>query len=280
MSEIKKGEAVAALAEVSLVTREVLDDGTPAISLHRLVQEVVRQRLGKRVRVIAEITTKLVADAFPAPVNDVRNWPACRRLETHAAAVLTFPSETSKAAQETTLPLPKYRLLLVGRMRVQFAYAVYLDLRAAYGEAEPLMRRALALAERIFGPDHHFVAVCLNKLARLLGKTNRFAEAEPLMRRALAISEKNSGPDHHDVTEPLNNLAALLQATDRLSEAEPLIRRSLAISEKSLSPDDPEHAIESCGLAAQLWKRGRVPNPSVWCARGGNRRALLWTKSS
>ena len=47
MPEIEKGEAVAALAEVSLVTRETLDDGSPAISVHRLVQEVMRRRLGE-----------------------------------------------------------------------------------------------------------------------------------------------------------------------------------------------------------------------------------------
>ena len=44
MPEIEKGEAVAALAEVSLVTRETLDDGSPAISVHRLVQEVMRRQ--------------------------------------------------------------------------------------------------------------------------------------------------------------------------------------------------------------------------------------------
>src|SRR5262249_32359186 len=60
MREIAKGEAVAALAEVSLVTREILDDGSPAISLHRLVQEVVRRRLGEGAASIAALATRLV----------------------------------------------------------------------------------------------------------------------------------------------------------------------------------------------------------------------------
>ena len=45
MSEIERGEAVAALQEVSLVTLETLDDGSAGISVHRLVQEVMRGRL-------------------------------------------------------------------------------------------------------------------------------------------------------------------------------------------------------------------------------------------
>ena len=66
-------------------------------------------------------------------------------------------------------------------------------------EAEPLMRRALAIDEKSFGPDHPDVAIGLNNLAQLLQATNRLAEAEPLMRRALAICEKSFGPDHPEV---------------------------------------------------------------------------------
>jgi tetratricopeptide (TPR) repeat protein len=96
-------------------------------------------------------------------------------------------------------------------------------------EAEPLMRRALAISEKSFGPDHPNVATSLNNLTGLLGATNRLAEAEPLYRRALAIDEKSFGPDHPEVATNLNNLAGLLQDTNRLNEAEPLTRRAVAI---------------------------------------------------
>ena len=77
------------------------------------------------------------------------------------------------------------------------------------------MRRALAIDERSYGPDHPNVAIRLNNLAELLQATNRMAEAEPLYRRALAIAERSYGPDHPDVATDLNNLALLLQATNR-----------------------------------------------------------------
>jgi len=48
------------------------------------------------------------------------------------------------------------------------------------GEAEPLMRRTLAIHERSLGPEHPDVATGLNNLAQLLEATNRMAEAEPL----------------------------------------------------------------------------------------------------
>ena len=65
--------------------------------------------------------------------------------------------------------------------------------KASYKEAEPLMRRALAIDENSYGAEHPDVAIDLNNLAQLLQATNRLGEAEPLMRRALAIDERATG---------------------------------------------------------------------------------------
>ena len=125
-------------------------------------------------------------------------------------------------------------------------------------EAEPLMRRALAIDEKSFGPEHPNVAIRLNNLAQLLQATNRLAEAEPLMRRALAIDEKSFGPEHPNVARDLNNLAQLLQDTNRLAEAEPLMRRALAIDEKSFGPEHPNVARDLNNLAQLLQDTNRL----------------------
>jgi tetratricopeptide (TPR) repeat protein len=103
------------------------------------------------------------------------------------------------------------------------------------------MRRALAVDEASFGPDHPDVARDLNNLARLLKAANRLAEAEPLYRRALTITEKSFGPEHPKVAIRLNNLAVLLRDTNRLAEAEPLSRRHLRIFAKFGSRMGHEH---------------------------------------
>jgi tetratricopeptide (TPR) repeat protein len=54
-------------------------------------------------------------------------------------------------------------------------------------EAEPLFRRALAIDEKSFGPEHPNVANMPQHLALLLRATNRLTEAEPLSRRQLEI---------------------------------------------------------------------------------------------
>jgi tetratricopeptide (TPR) repeat protein len=125
-------------------------------------------------------------------------------------------------------------------------------------EAEPLYRRALAIDERSYGPDHPKVAIRLDNLAQLLQATNRLVEAEPLMRRALATFERSPGPDHPDFAINLYSLARLLQATNRLVEAEPLYRRALAIFERSYAPDHPYVGVDLGSLATVLQGTNRL----------------------
>jgi hypothetical protein len=83
------------------------------------------------------------------------------------------------------------------------------------GEAEPLMRRALAITEASLGTDHPTVATRLNNLAQLLHATNRLGEAEPLMRRALAMAftfEREHGREHPRRASRQANYEALLTA--------------------------------------------------------------------
>jgi hypothetical protein len=57
------------------------------------------------------------------------------------------------------------------------------------------MRRALALREKSYGPDHPNVGQALNNLAMLLLATKRRDEAKPLLRRALPVLETSLGVD-------------------------------------------------------------------------------------
>ncbi|MCS5693893.1 tetratricopeptide repeat protein, partial [Cyanobium sp. FGCU-6] len=88
-------------------------------------------------------------------------------------------------------------------------------------EAEPLMRRALAIAEASYGTDHPNVATALNNLAQLLKATNRLAEAEPLMRRHLEIfiDFSRQGYQHPHLEAAFGNYSSLLKDMD-LPEAE------------------------------------------------------------
>jgi len=216
---------IADIAALSLVTHDKVN---PQFSVHRLVQDVTRRSLGayaSRTR-LTEVLNWINA-GFSGDPGDVRAWPLLDALAPHAQAVAQH-ADGAKITTPTSA--------LMNRLGILF------QTQARYAEAEPLYRRALAIAEKSFGPDHPNVGTDLNNLAELLRETNRHAEAEPLYCRALVINEKSFGPDHPNVATDLNNLALLLTETDRLAEAEPLYRRALVIAEKSFGPDHPDVA--------------------------------------
>jgi tetratricopeptide (TPR) repeat protein len=238
---IEAMESLVELDRYSLVSRSRQSD---SFLLHRLVQEVGRQ--GQRQDPATsqlEPALRWLDAAFVKDPEDVRSWPVHDPLAAHAQAVADF-ADGAGLADPTARLMNQLGILLLSK--------------AAYAEAEPLLRRSLAIDEAAYGPEHPTVATALNNLAQLLKATNRLAEAEPLMRRTLAIDEAAYGPDHPTVARDLNNLAMLLQATNRLAEAEPLYRRALAIAEAAYGPDHPTVATALNNLAGLLQATNRL----------------------
>ncbi len=61
-----------------------------------------------------------------------------------------------------------------------------------YAEAEPLLKRSLAIKEKTLGPEHPLVATSLENYAALLRKTGRSTEAIKMKARAKAIRAKHA----------------------------------------------------------------------------------------
>jgi tetratricopeptide (TPR) repeat protein len=235
-------DALSELESYSLVVRTA---DAPVFSIHRLVQEVTRlsQAGGEAVPVALVDTLHWIDAAFAGHPEDVRDWPVLEPLAPHARAVVA-QTDAAGIADVTARLMNQVGILMLAQ--------------ASYVQAEPLMRRALAIDEASFGAQHPKAAIGLNNLAQLLQATNRLAEAEPLMRRALAIDEGSFGAQHPKVAVDLNNLALLLEATNRLAEAEPLMRRALAIDEASVGAQHPEIAIRLNNLAQLLQATNRL----------------------
>ena len=66
--------------------------------------------------------------------------------------------------------------------------ALLYESQGQYAVAEPLYKRALAIDEEAYGPDHPGVATSLNNLARLYRDTKRDKKAEELEKRAARIN--------------------------------------------------------------------------------------------
>jgi tetratricopeptide (TPR) repeat protein len=243
--EEERQQALGALAEVSLVKHDPFEDGTPAVTVHRLVQAVARARWeanGSAQDAIGRLIARLVAIYPEAAHDDPQAWPLCSQLTPHLLA-------RREAAPNGGSGVADWAQLL------QRASS-YFRGRAAYSQAAALMRDALVIHEKVLGPEHPDTAASLNKLAVLHFDQGDFAGARPLCERALEIREKVLGPEHPDTASSLNSLANLLRAQRDLAGARRLHERALAIRKKVLGPEHPNTATSLNNLARVLQDQG------------------------
>jgi tetratricopeptide (TPR) repeat protein len=115
----------------------------------------------------------------------------------------------------------------------------YLHQRAEIYASKIAHERALAIGERVLGPDHPSVAKFVNNLGSVLKDLGDLSGAKAAFERALVIDERLVGSDHPDVTIDLNNLGMVLQALGDLVGAKAAIERALAINERAYGQDHP-----------------------------------------
>jgi tetratricopeptide (TPR) repeat protein len=192
LDSVEAGDALNGLVSWSLAKWSA---DREAFSIHRLVQEIARQRLCTEEQQSAlERALELVDGKLPSALWDQQGWQLWENIAPHCRALLARVRDHTLEPKAT---------------RMMNQLALWLHNRAEYGEAETLYRRALAIDGKSLGPFHPDIATRLNNLASLLQDTDRLAEAEPFYRRALAIDEKALGPTHPGVATDLNNLALL-----------------------------------------------------------------------
>jgi len=132
----------------------------------------------------------------------------------------------------------------------------FLSENGLYPPAEPLLKRGLAVGERVLGPEHPDTLVSVNNLALLFESQGNYADAEPLYRRALETSERVLGPEHPDTLASMNNLAVLLVRKGDTAGAEPLYQRALKARERVLGPEHPDTLVSVSNLASLLSSKG------------------------
>jgi CHAT domain-containing protein/tetratricopeptide (TPR) repeat protein len=134
--------------------------------------------------------------------------------------------------------------------------SVQLCKEGKYGEAIPFAEEALAIRERISGPEHPDVADSLTRLAEIHESLRQYPEALLLYERSLSIWEKTLGPEHLQVADSLNSMALLDRSMGDYSKALPLYERSLSIRKEILGPEHPDVATSLNNLAVVYHSMG------------------------
>jgi tetratricopeptide (TPR) repeat protein len=292
-------EALARLADASLLTFGGGDETDPAVSAHRLVMRVVHERRahdGTLLSVGARTCALLSAAAgsLGAP------WQRREVARDLVQQVLALNDHLAPHLAGDPQPLTEALLLrrgwalwclndlgdsaeaaikLGGDLVADYARVLGDDhpgtmmstnnLAAAHqaaghvAEAIPLYERTLADRVRVLGDDHPDTLTSQNNLATAYDDAGRVDEAIPLYERTLADSVRVLGDDHPDTLTSQNNLATAYDDAGRVAVAIPLLERTLADRVRVLGEDHPSTLMSQNNLAMAYWEAGRA-GEAIW----------------
>ncbi|HZR42752.1 MAG TPA: tetratricopeptide repeat protein, partial [Ktedonobacteraceae bacterium] len=223
--------AIEVLRSLSLVQRH---PQTHALSVHRLVQAVLQERLPEPERQQwQQRAIHLLHALFPWPTP--QTGKTCTRLLPH---VLMCATNTSEYIEDLQLA------------RLLFFAAIHLREEAHYEQAEPLLKRVLHIRERLLGPQHPKVADALCALGMLYRLKGQFEPARSLFERALQMWEQIGGPRHTQVGYTLHGLGLIYWQQGQYQQAQDAFERALSILQESFGPQHPEvaHPLSNLGL--------------------------------
>lgn len=229
----------AALRKASLVTRH---PETRTLSVHRLVQAVLQDQMAPDVaRLWGQRAIQMVNAAFPTV--EFVNWPQCERCLAHALVCVPLIEQVGS-------DLPEAGELL-------YKAGSYLMVRGRYGEARPLLERAVTLAEQQYGPEHPALIPRLLRQAELSWRQEENEIAERQLQRVLALGEQQLSPTHPQIAETLSNLAKVYRQQNKHEQAESLDQRALRIQAQKLRSESPETAAVLSHLATMYHYQGK-----------------------
>ncbi|GAA4680447.1 hypothetical protein GCM10023324_38080 [Streptomyces youssoufiensis] len=201
--------AIGKLVAYSMITDN--HDGT--LTIHRLLQVLARtpdpddpHRLPEAVDQARDQAAALLADAFPADVDQPETWPQCRSLLPHTDALTrnhTPDHDTTHTA------------------RALDCAATYRVGQGALAPALHALQRALTTRERLLGGDHPDTLTSRNNLAAEYQMAGDLGRATPLYQRTLTERERVLGDDHPDTLNSRHNLAGTYRAAGDLGRATP-----------------------------------------------------------
>jgi len=125
----------------------------------------------------------------------------------------------------------------------------------SFDDAEPLIREALDIRERAFGPTSLETALSLRSLGLLQRDRGDAVAAADTLSRALVLHRERAQETHTDVASIANDLAGVLRELGRLAEAQALVDEALAL--RRAAGGASLNVAESLALSARIaWDFG------------------------
>lgn len=242
---LKYDAMVAELRRYSLLQRNP-DTGT--FTIHRLVQAVIRDTMDEALqRQWAEQAVQVINHVFP----QIDQWVTsslCQRYFSHALAGAALIEEWDIVCREAGRLLTQ----LVGYMYELLQYDFM-----QFAQAEPLLKKALAIFTQISEAESPQAAGVYQLLGWVYTITGNYAQAESCYQQALTIFERGQPPEQYDIACLLSDLAEVYWEQGKYTSAEPLYQQALAISEQLWGHEDINVAVDLRNLGVCYCDQGK-----------------------
>jgi serine/threonine protein kinase/tetratricopeptide (TPR) repeat protein len=143
--------------------------------------------------------------------------------------------------------------------------AVYTSL-GLYGDAQPLLERALRTQKQLLGEDNPETLVTANDLANTYWYQRKYEAAESLYRAIVHQRDRVLGPDHPHTLKACYDLASLYALQKRWTEFEPLARDTLARQRRVLGSRHPDTLASLGNIGSAYYSQGRFTDAAPLAA--------------
>jgi tetratricopeptide (TPR) repeat protein len=237
-------EVISALLTYSLIHRQAQEQ---ILSLHRLVQEVMKEAMDAATR--EQWCTRAIQAVNAAfPTMEFANWQECERYLPQAQVCLLHSLQSGIHTSEA------------GRLFRETG--CYLLERGRYEEAGHFLRQALTIREYQQEHDPFALAESLQGLATLLWRQGKYEAAQDLFQQAQTLFESHLDSCHAAIASNLNDLALLYYDQGKYDLAETVYQRiRTSYPWESLYPN----VLDNMARLAQ--KQGQYEQAKLWYQR-------------
>ncbi len=272
------------IREISRFALVKVDQGSNSISIHRLVQAVIRRDMSEEEQEAArhEVHKILIGARPQGDTDDPKFWADYNAIWPHLMPSLAATCDDERARQllidhvrylwlrgeldlGTNLAtyleklwLPQDNLGPDHRqtLHLQFHIANLLRSRAHYSESRDLDARVLARQREVLEEDHPHTLMTAGGLAADLRALGEFRQALELDRDTYERLKERFGEDHPRTLAIANNLAVSLRLVGECFAAQEVDRETLEKRRVVLGRDHPYSLHSATGLARDLREAG------------------------
>jgi len=283
-------EAWRQLTQYSLLKRQ--DDGN-GYSMHRLLQEVVRNKIGLDKQ-WALSCLSLFRKIYYFEYGDIVSRDSFISLTPHVEAFLNnaiiLTDDEDKKGIANLYHKGGFGFSYQGHYkRAQEWYKKALDIienvlgidhpstattynniasvynsQGEYAKALEWYKKALDIIENVLGKDHPYTATTYNNIALAYSSQGEYAKALEWNNKALDIREKVLGEDHPDTATTYNNIGVVYSSQREYVKALEWNNKALYIREKVLGKDHPDTATTYNNIALVYSRQGEYAKALEW----------------